>query len=173
MSILRYNKDCCCMYCTPKHEKKEAMKFKPSATHSPEFAESMTRQLEGGLKVLESNDLDKLRSFTQEQTKRFQAERKNLGKVDLTMLPTIALVEEAKIMNYGARKYSRGNWEKLWGEETINVCMASAMRHMLKILDGEMIDEESGGFHAAHARANLAFILEFLVKHKKMESNIK
>jgi hypothetical protein len=90
------------------------------------------------------------------------ADRHNQGKVDLTYLPGEALEQEARVWEFGASKYARDQWRKLWGEDTIRVCMASAMRHMVAINSGELHDPESGLPHAAHVRCNMAMILEYM-----------
>ncbi len=95
------------------------------------------------------------------------AKRFNSGKPQLSLLPAIACEEEAKVWEFGAKKYGRSNWRSLWGDNTTNVALDSALRHLFAMLDGEMIDKESGLYHAAHARCNLAMILEYLVKKEQ------
>ena len=90
--------------------------------------------------------------------------RFNDGKVDLSLLPIEACREECKVWMKGEEKYGRFNWQKMWGDDTINVVMASLMRHAFAILDGEINDEESGLDHAAHIRCNAAMILEYRKK---------
>jgi len=90
-----------------------------------------------------------------------KADRHNKGKIDLSLLPVEACLQEAKVWMQGEKKYSRNNWKKLWGNDTPNVVMASALRHMFAILDGEEIDEESGCYHAALIRCNMAMLLEY------------
>lgn len=89
------------------------------------------------------------------------AKRFNEGKVDLTLLPVAACRAEARVWMGGEKKYGRSNWRKLWGNKTIDVAMASALRHMFAILDGETNDPESGEYHAAHVRCNMAMLIEF------------
>lgn len=95
------------------------------------------------------------------------AERQNDNKIKLSLLPTVALREEAKVWQFGAKKYSRDNWKKLWGDKTINTCMDSLLRHAFSILEGEDIDNESGLYHAAHIRCNAAMILEYYDRLEK------
>lgn len=90
-----------------------------------------------------------------------QAERHNSSKVDLSYIPVEATIQECKVWEFGGQKYYRNNWKKLWGDDTPNVVLASALRHMMAILDGEEIDEESGCYHAAHVRCNMAMLLEY------------
>ena len=90
------------------------------------------------------------------------ARRDNDGKIDLTFLPVKACAAEAAVWAFGAQKYGRDNWKKLWGETTTNVAMASLLRHAFAILEGETHDDESGLPHAAHIRANAAMLIEHL-----------
>lgn len=97
-----------------------------------------------------------------------KATRYNDGKSDMSLLPTKACIEEAKVWAMGEKKYGRSNWKKLWGDDTINVVMASLLRHAFAILDGEELDPESGLDHAGHIRCNAAMIIEYnKTKEKK------
>jgi hypothetical protein len=100
----------------------------------------------------------------QDEPKR--AKRFNEGKVDLSLLPTEALRQEAMVWMSGEKKYGRDNWKSLWGADTMSVCLASALRHMLGMMDGELVDQESGLPHAAHVRCNMAMILEYMKNQK-------
>jgi len=95
------------------------------------------------------------------------AERHNDGKADLTLLPKIACEQEALVWEFGAKKYTRDNWKKLWGDKTYEVANASLMRHAFAIASGELIDKETGLPHAAHIRCNAAMILEYQMKKEK------
>lgn len=97
------------------------------------------------------------------------AKRFNEGKIDLTLLPTEAMRREAQVWMMGEEKYGRDNWKKLWGEQTVSVCSACALRHILYMLDGNMIDKESGLPHAAHVRCNMAMILEWMKRAVPIE----
>lgn len=89
--------------------------------------------------------------------------RDNKKKVDLTLLPLIACEEECKVWMFGAVKYGRNDWRKLWGDKTIETANASLLRHALAINEGEIYDKESGLPHAAHIRCNAAMILEYIL----------
>ena len=47
------------------------------------------------------------------------AKRFNKDKIDLSLLPRHALEEEAKVWMFGAEKYGRDNWKKLWGGKEV------------------------------------------------------
>ena len=96
-----------------------------------------------------------------------QAKRFNSGKVDLSLVPVAATIEECRVWMGGQQKYGRANWKKLWGEDTTNVAMASLLRHAFAILDGQEKDEESGCYHAAHIRCNAAMLLEYYDRREK------
>lgn len=97
--------------------------------------------------------------------------RYNDGKLRLELIPPKAMEEVAKVMTYGAEKYTvrdsetgevlvtgADNWKK--GQPWMSV-IASAKRHIEKFVQGEDYDPESQTLHVANAVANLLFILEF------------
>lgn len=88
-----------------------------------------------------------------------KATRHNQGKTDYTLLPVDALEAEARVWMQGQTKYGRGNWEKLWGDDTCTVVMQSLLRHAFAIMKGELVDPESGQHHAAHIRCNAAMLI--------------
>lgn len=92
------------------------------------------------------------------------ASRHNVGKVDYTLIPVDAAKEEALVWGFGMTKYGRGNWEKLWGDDTVNVVLASILRHVHAIQEGEVNDPESGLKHAAHIRCNAAMLVRYFNK---------
>ncbi len=97
------------------------------------------------------------------------AERHNSGKVDLSLLPRVASLEQCKVWMRGREKYGKDNWKLLWGDRTIDVAGASAMRHLLSLLDGELMDRETGLPHAAHVSCNMSMILEWMAREGKIE----
>jgi len=99
--------------------------------------------------------------------------RYNEGKVDYTLIPVDALQEEARVWMMGEKKYGRDNWEKFWGNDTVNVIMQSLMRHACAILSGDMIDEESGLHHAAHIRCNAGMLLRHYNNEQGNECNLR
>lgn len=110
------------------------------------------------------------------------------GKPPLASLPMEALREMAKVMAYGAKKYTRpgtctckpivdkihapgcpalkmisgrDNWR--YGTEWTEF-VNSALRHIASFLDGEDVDQESKLLHLAHAMTDIGFVLEYQVK---------
>lgn len=96
------------------------------------------------------------------------AKRFNTGKVDYTLIPHEALTAEARIWAFGAEKYGRNNFRKFWGDNTMNVILASAFRHLIAMQRGEVLDPESGIEHAAAIRANMGMAL---VYYAQQDSN--
>lgn len=66
--------------------------------------------------------------------------------------------ECAQVFEYGKKKYAEWNWLKgmPW-----SVPLACAVRHLLKMAKGEMIDPESGLPHRGHVLCNLAMLIMY------------
>ena len=88
--------------------------------------------------------------------------------------PVISMVMEApnaiegiaKVLMFGAEKYDRANWKRgLKYTEIID----SMQRHILKIMDGEDLDEESGLHHAFHIGCNSLFLAEMMATRPDMD----
>lgn len=81
--------------------------------------------------------------------------RHNQGKPDLSLIPLITLIDEARVWEFGKKKYTAYNWMK--GTSWMSV-LSCALRHLAKWQAGEDVDEESGLPHLAHAMANLRML---------------
>lgn len=70
-------------------------------------------------------------------------------------LDPLELIDAARVLEYGAKKYAMWNWAKgmPW-----SVPMACYLRHMLTYGDVASLDEESGLPHRAHAVCNLIML---------------
>lgn len=112
--------------------------------------------------------------------KRKSAGKKNdKGKPSPTLIPTEAIKGMAKGLSYGAVKY--GKWNYRGGIEHSRLLDAS-IRHLLELIDGNEIDDESGNLHLDHAMASLAMYawmrvhrpdLNDLYKSKKATKKVK
>jgi len=80
-------------------------------------------------------------------------------KPDYSLIPPHALDDVAKVLTYGAQKYDRHNWKQLENLDTRY--FAAAQRHLWALQRGEILDEETGIHHAAHAICCMMFMLEF------------
>lgn len=66
--------------------------------------------------------------------------------------------EAARVFDYGRRKYKDWNWAKgmRW-----SIPLGCAVRHLVAILDGELLDPESGLPHRGHVLCNLLMLLTY------------
>jgi hypothetical protein len=85
--------------------------------------------------------------------KKFDSE-----KPKMYLLPPKATVEVAKVLTFGAQKYSEENWRYL--DNIQNRYSGGALRHIFSHLDGELQDPETNYSHLAHAICCLMFKLE-------------
>lgn len=99
---------------------------------------------------------------TEDTSFKTTAKRYNQGKPDLSLLPRVACEQEALVWGFGSQKYGRDNWQKLWGKDTVNICLASLLRHAMAMQSGELIDSETNLPHAAAVRCNAAMILQHM-----------
>lgn len=84
------------------------------------------------------------------------------GKAGMDLVPYDAIVEVAKVLDFGAKKYSPGNWAK--GIEFSRL-IAAAERHLGELKEGRDIDPESGLNHSAHIACNILFLI-WMQKHR-------
>jgi hypothetical protein len=84
------------------------------------------------------------------------ASKNDQDKIDLSLIPSIALKEEAKAFMVGERKYNRYNYCK--GHKASQL-IAAALRHLAAWNEGEENDPIDGQHHLGSARACCAMIL--------------
>ncbi len=87
-------------------------------------------------------------------------------KPKVELLSSIALIEIAKVMTFGAKKYSSHNWR---GGIHWSRVLGAALRHLLAFMGGESKDPETGLSHLAHAGCCIMFLLEYEVTHKELD----
>lgn len=80
------------------------------------------------------------------------SKRFNNGKPEVSQLDPRFILELSNMMTKSAKKYGKYNWAL--GQE-FHTPFDSCMRHLLKFMEGENVDEESGLNHLIHAAANL------------------
>lgn len=73
-----------------------------------------------------------------------------------------ALEEVGKVGTYGAKKYSDNGWRSVPDGEARYT--DALLRHLLAEARGEIVDEESGLYHAAHAAWNSLARLELMLR---------
>lgn len=87
--------------------------------------------------------------------------RFNAGKAQLSLILEAqqGLTEAARVLEFGAKKYARGNWHK--GLSHTRIC-DSLLRHLTSYLSGEDVDPESGCKHVGHILVNALFLAEMV-----------
>jgi hypothetical protein len=81
-----------------------------------------------------------------------------VGKPQLSQIDNELLKQTAFVLEFGERKYNRGNWRK---GITYNRCIDSLMRHVAAFKEGQTNDEETGLAHLGHAACNIMFLLRY------------
>ena len=81
------------------------------------------------------------------------------GKPEYGLIPAYALEEIAKVLTYGAQKYSRDNWKQVPDKE--RRYFDAMQRHIWAYKRGEKTDPETGMHHLAHAGCCLLYLAEF------------
>jgi hypothetical protein len=81
-----------------------------------------------------------------------------MAKPPLNLVPPSALIHEALVFQLGAKKYGAFNWRE--SAVVRSIYLAAAMRHLLALMDGQDLDEESGLPHEAHIRACMAILID-------------
>lgn len=74
------------------------------------------------------------------------------------LIPSLPLVEIAKVLSHGAGKYGTYNWAEGMG---YNRLAGSLGRHWLAWKEGEDLDGESKLNHLAHIACNAIFLLAY------------
>lgn len=81
--------------------------------------------------------------------------RYNTGKPDFSLIPLVTLEDEARVWEYGKKKYAAWNWAKgmAW-----SIPFACIQRHLSAWQRGEELDPESGLPHLAHISCNVRML---------------
>ncbi len=86
-----------------------------------------------------------------------EATKKDDGKLDWSLVPFEGLEEMVRVLEFGASKYSRGNFMSDGGMEHRRILNA-ACRHLFAYMKGEDIDPETGYSHIAALQCNALFL---------------
>ena len=81
--------------------------------------------------------------------------KNDADKTELGHLPFAQIETIARVLDYGARKYDRNNWQK----GSFTRYASAALRHVFARMKGERLDEESGLPHLAHAACCILFMM--------------
>ena len=95
---------------------------------------------------------------------KFDSEKPKIKKGFLEYFPR-AIIEIAKLSEFGAEKYDWGNWQYV--ENGVERYGEAEIRHILdSIIEGE-VDLESELLHATHKAWNALAELELILRGKK------
>ena len=92
-----------------------------------------------------------------------QADRANEGKLQWSLVDFESFEPMVRVLEFGAKKYSRDNWKKGLPVRSI---IESLLRHTFAFLRGEDNDPESGISHIGHMMCNLMF-LSYVMRTKR------
>lgn len=81
-----------------------------------------------------------------------------MTKPSASLVPPVAIIQEAAVFGLGAAKYGAFNWRET--SVSARVYLDAALRHAMAWADGEEVDPESGVSHLAHARACYGIVLD-------------
>jgi len=79
-------------------------------------------------------------------------------KLEYGLLPPLALEATVDVLTFGAQKYERDNWKHV--PDSKRRYYDALQRHLWAWKKGEILDEESGRHHLAHAMCCLMFLYE-------------
>lgn len=88
-------------------------------------------------------------------------------KLRFSLIPPQPLSDVNKVLEFGAKKYGANNWQKV--DNAQERYFNAAMRHLLAWQSGELLDDESGLPHLAHAQCCLMFMMHFDVEAKEVK----
>ena len=139
----------------------EAARWREALRDSPDLEQIQKRVDDLHGVILEPYDGDRFIPYEENperHTYTTGAIKDNRSKARVDLLPSGPLVEIARVLTYGAKKYKPHNWRLglPWGDT-----YASMQRHLVAWNDREDIDPESGLRHLAHAGCQLLFLLEY------------
>jgi hypothetical protein len=103
-------------------------------------------------------DMASIMEPTGEEMEAMLGAKQTSGKIPVELIAWPAMLEVARVLEFGAQKYDDWNWSK--GVKYMSL-IASTIRHCIKFICGENRDDESGLPHTAHAMCNLMFLTHF------------
>jgi hypothetical protein len=99
-----------------------------------------------------------------------EAIKYDTGKARLDLLDPIAIEGLAKVLQFGADRYSDNNWRNglKWSR-----IIAALLRHTFAIMRGEDVDPDSGLLHADHVMCNAMFLSNHFREHPELDDRYK
>lgn len=90
------------------------------------------------------------------------ADRYNDKKPQYSLIDFKSLEPMVRVLEFGAKKYSKDNWKK--GLPVMSIC-DSLLRHLIAFMNGENNDKESKQSHIGHILCNAMF-LQYVMDNK-------
>ena len=87
------------------------------------------------------------------------------GKTRWDLVPLDMIEGVAEILTFGAQKYTEGGWKEVRNAK--ERYYSAMMRHYKQMINGELIDTESGQPHWKHFLTNAIFLGYFFDKDLK------
>lgn len=94
----------------------------------------------------------------------------NNSKPRMSLIPREALLELAKALTAGEKKYGSHNWRK---GIPISYLLDASIRHIYQFLEGENFDEETKTHHLGCAMANLSFAINMFYTNIDADDRFK
>lgn len=94
--------------------------------------------------------------------------RYNKGKPEFSHLSPDFIMDMMGLMTKSAEKYSFHNWRQ---KQDLRTASDSLMRHLMKFLQSEDIDDESGYSHLTHIAVNAMIMWQNYKEHGKEVDN--
>ena len=107
--------------------------------------------------------LEEIAAKTEEKALRY-----NEGKPQWGLVHYGSLVPMVRVLEFGAKKYSPGNWKKKMDRTKL---LESAQRHLAALMDGEEIDPETGESHIGNLMCNGMFYSYHFVIPKEQQNH--
>jgi hypothetical protein len=94
-------------------------------------------------------------------------------KPPVALIPPECIIEIAKVLNMGAKKYGPWNWRDDLSNTTFSRTYSSIQRHLNAYWQGEDDDPESGLSHLAHAATQIMILMIQHQDGKEMDDRYK
>lgn len=93
------------------------------------------------------------------------------GKPRFDLIPPLASLDLAHVLEFGSRKYSDDNWKKVSDLE--KRYLRAALSHINAHQRGQCFDSETNRLHLTHAVASLMFVIEHLSVEMEIDELFK
>lgn len=99
-----------------------------------------------------------------------EAMKFDTGKEPIDLVDSEIILELAKVLGFGAKKYEAHNWKI---GIPVTRYYSALQRHLLAWNDNEDKDQESGLDHLSHAACNLMFMIYHMKNSPKLDNRFK